>query len=237
MDDAIQKINDLVTKIENGLQTLTNKVNSILSHVPWGLGWLADRFRDAWNWAMGKVQAFWDKVGEFLSYLGQPWALNDAKKKWIELGGPVAARAATADKSQSTVDYDWSGKAADAYAGSLPAQQTALKDVQGKLTSPIGPALGSLASALYIFYGAVVVALGIMALAMVTATGEAVSILGLPAVPPTVLTAALAAIGAIAAATLNLNNAASNTNTTLLQVVNEQGSFGPSNWPKAVLHT
>jgi hypothetical protein len=184
---------------------------------------------------MAKLGEFWDKVQEFVSNIGAPWDLDDAKDTWINAGGPVAARASEADRSQSAVDTEWKGQAADRYALSLAAQNKALTAVQSKLTSVMGPALGKVSSALYIFYGAVIVAIVALVAGIVFATGEAVSILGLPAVPPTVITAIVVAIGAISAAILNLRGQASDANTEFLKVANETGDFGAQNWPNAVL--
>ena len=82
---------------------------------------------------MDKLSEFWDKVQEFVSYIGAPWDLDSAKHRWLELGGPVAARASESDRSQSTVDTEWKGQAADRYAMSLGPQGKALAGVQGKL--------------------------------------------------------------------------------------------------------
>jgi hypothetical protein len=233
--EAVERIMDLLDEVDEKVQSLTDKVNDILSWVPWGLGWVVDKFRDLWDKAMDKLSEFWDKVREFLSYIGAPWDLDSAKEEWIGLGAPVAARASEADRSQSAVDAEWKGRAADRYALSLGPQGKALSSVQSKLTSKIGPALGSVATALYVFYGAVVVAIVAMIVGIVTATGEAVSILGLPAVPPTVIVAVAAAILAIGTATMNLRGAASNANTEFLNVAAETGDFGAENWPQAVI--
>jgi hypothetical protein len=233
--EAVEKILDLLDDVDEKVQSLTDKINDILSWVPWGLGWAVDKFKDLWGMAMDKLSEFWDKVKEFVSYIGAPWDLDSAKDQWISLGGPVAARATESDRSQSTVDSEWKGQAADKYALSLGAQAKALTAVQGKLTSVIGPALGSISGALYLFYTAVAVAIGAMVVGLVTATGEAVSILGLPAVPPTVIAAIGVAILALGTATMNLRGAAAGANTEFLNVAAETGDFGADNWPKAVI--
>ena len=233
--EAVDRIMDLLDEVDEKVQALTDKVNDILSGVPWGLGWVVDKFKDLWAAAMDKLGEFWDKVKEFISYIGAPWDLDSAKQEWIELGSPVAARATEADRSQSAVDTEWKGQAADRYAMSLGAQGKALTAVQGKLSSVIGPALGSVSTALYIFYGAVAVAIVAMIVGIVTATGEAVSILGLPAVPPTVIVAVATAILALGTAVMNLRGAASGANTEFLKVANETGDFGTDNWPRAVV--
>ena len=233
--ETVDRIMDLLDEIDEKIQWVTDKVNDILSWVPWGLGWVVDKFKDLWNKAMDKMGEFWDKVKEIVSNIGAPWDLNATKDEWVNVGGPVAARATESDRSQSTVDAEWKGKAADRYALSLGPQGKALSAVQSKLTAVIGPALGSIATALDIFYGGGVGALVILVAAIVTAGGEAVSIVGLPAVPATILAAAIAAIVTIGGAVLNLRGAASGANTTFLQVANETGDFGAENWPPAVI--
>lgn len=233
--EAVDKIMDLLDEIDEKIQWVTDKVNDVLSWVPWGLGWVVDKFKDLWSKAMDKLGEFWDKIREIVAYIGAPWDIQATKNQWVEVGGPVASRAVEADRSQSAVDAEWKGRAADRYALSLGPQGKALTAVQGKLTSQIVPALDSLATALYIFYGLVAGALIALVIAIVTAGGEAVSIIGLPAVPATILVAAGAAIVAIGGGVLQLRGAASGANTTFLQVVNETGDFGAENWPSAVI--
>lgn len=233
--EAVDRIMELLDEVDEKVQSLTDKVNDILSWVPWGLGWVVDKFKDLWSAAMDKLGEFWDKVKEFISYIGAPWDLASAKDQWIELGGPVAARASEADRSQSAVDAEWKGKAADRYALALGPQGKALAAVQSKLTSVIGPALSSVSIALYAFYAAVAIAIGAMLLGILTATGEAVSVLGLPAVPPTVIAAVIAAITALGTASVVLRGVAAGANTDFLKVANETGDFGADNWPKAVI--
>ena len=233
--EAVQRILDLLDDVESKMQSLTDKINDILSWVPWGLGWVVDKFMDLWDKVLEKLGEFWDKVAEFVSNIGQPWDLNAAKDEWIGVGGPVAARAVEASRSQSTVDFEWKGRAADRYAMALPEQQRAITGVRDKLTSVVGPALGDIATALYVFFAAVAGALVILVAAIVTATGEAVSILGLPAVPPTVIAAIAAALVAIGAAINNLLGAARDANTTFLDLQNARSDFGAQNWPPAVV--
>lgn len=233
--DQVARIRELLDEVQEKLDWLVDKINGLLSHVPFYLEWAVNKFRDLWDWAIEKVGQFWDKVVEFVGYLGQPWDLNDARNRWIELGSPVAARASESDKSQSEVDSAWKGRAADKYANALTAQKLALASVQAKLANPMGPALGSLASALYIFFAVVIGVIVALIIAHGVATAEAVSILGLPAVPPTVATAYGAAIVALIGAIANLNNAASSSSTVFRQVAAETADYGTNNWPRAVI--
>ena len=233
--EAVTRINDLLDDVDEKMAALTDKINGILDWVPWGLGWAVDQFMKLWDVAMEKVSDFWEMVTDFLGYIGQPWDLNAAADDWAEVGGPVAERGVEASRSQSEVDTNWKGKAADRYSFALADQQKAITAVRDKLTSQIGPPLSDLATALYIFFGAVIGAVVILVATIVTATGEAVSILGLPAVPPTVIAGFAAAIVAIGAAILNLRASASSANTTFKNIQEARSDFGAENWPSAVI--
>lgn len=233
--DQVQRILELLDEVEEKFDSLVGKINSILSHVPFFLRWAADKFMELWDAVVEKWQQFWAKVGEFISYLGAPWDLDAAKDAWNTLGGPVAERGSEADRAQSEVDFEWTGRAADRYALSLGAQRSALTAVRDKLTSAIGPALGGLASAIYIFYGAVIAAVVVLAAGILTATGEAISVLGLPAVPPTVITAIVAAVAALSAAMLNLRSQASAAQSTFDGIAHQTSDFGAGDWPQAVI--
>jgi hypothetical protein len=233
--DAAQRIFDLLDEIDDKLQSLTDKINDVLSWVPFFLQWAVDKFKDLWNAAMDKLGQLWDKIKEIVANLGQPWRLNDAKDQWAQLGGPVSAKAVEFSRSQSDVDYEWKGRAADRYALALTDQQKALTSVRDKLTSVVAPALGDIANALYLFFGAVAVALAALVVAIVAATAETGSIVGLPAVPVTIAGAVVIALGAIGGACNNLLGSARSANTTFLNLRNADGDFGPRNWPPAVV--
>jgi hypothetical protein len=233
--DAAQRIYDLLDQIDDKLQSLTNKINDVLSWVPFFLQWAVDKFKDLWNAAMGKLGEFWDKVKQVVADLGQPWRLNDTKDQWARVGGPVSARAVEFSRSQSNVDYEWQGRAADRYALALSDQQKALTSVRDKLTAVVAPALGDIANALFVFFAAVAIALVALVAAIIAATAETGSIIGLPAVPVTIAAAVVIAVGAIAVACNNLLGSARSANTTFLNLRNADGDFGPSNWPPAVV--
>lgn len=233
--EAVDRIFQLLDEVEQKVDSLTGKINSILSWVPWGLGWAVDKFMDLWSGAMSKLGEFWAKVKEIVSNIGAPWDLNSAKDDWASIGGPVSALAVQSSRPQSQVDAEWTGKAADRYALALTEQQKALTGVRDKLTAVISPALGDIANALYLFFGAVAAAILILIAGVVFATGEAVSILGLIAVPPTVITAVVACVAALGLATLNLLGSARSANTVFVNLRNNQGDFGAGNWPPAVV--
>ena len=199
-----------------------------------GLGWVVDKFRTSGPPRWTSSASSGTGEGVHLPTSVRP-GTSTRPSRWIELGSPVAARATEADRSQSAVDTEWKGQAADRYAMSLGAQGKALTAVQGKLSSVIGPALGSVSTTLYIFYGAVAVAIVAMIVGIVTATGEAVSILRLPAVPPTVIVAVATAILAPRHGRDEPARCGVRCQHRVLKVANETGDFGTDNWPRAVV--
>ncbi len=171
--DTVERICDLLDEVEEKIEDLRGKMNDILSWVPWGLGWVVDKFMELWDKAMAKLGEFWDKMGEILSNVGAPWDLNGAKEEWGDVGGPVAERASEATRGQSAVDFAWKGRAADRYAMALGEQRNALAAVRDKLTAVVGPALGDVATALYTFFLSIIVAIGLLIVGIVAAIAAA----------------------------------------------------------------
>jgi hypothetical protein len=233
--ETVERINELLDEVEEKVDWLVDKINGLLDSVPFWLDWAVSKFQELWDNAMEKLQEFWDLMTDILSNIGAPWDLNGAKDEWGDVGGPVADRATEAARAQSEVDFAWKGRAADRYALSLGDQKSALTAVRDKLTAQMGPALNDVASGLYTFYICVIGAIGVMIIGILTATGEAVSILGLPAVPPTVYAAVVGALAAIGYGINDLLGAARSAETTFQNIANETSDFGASDWPSAVI--
>lgn len=236
MHPTIQKINELLQKVETKVNALVNKINGLLDKVPGWLDWAVDKFQKLWDKAVEKLGEFWDLIVKIVANLGVPWELNNAKDDWEKVGSKTSTEVATANEGTlQTDDADkWSGTAKDSYVKALADQKAALKGIKATFTDKIQPALDSAATAIYIFWGALVVAIGVMIIGIVTATGEAVSILGLPAVPPTVIVAVVACIGAIITGTLVLRGALSTASTTFNTLKGESGDY-PNNWPVSAI--
>lgn len=233
--EVVDRINELLDDVDEKVESLRGKINGILSWVPWGMGWVVDKFMGLWDGAMNKLGEFWDLIRNIVANLGQPWVLNRTETEWLEVGGPVAELAPEATRGQSDVDFEWKGRAADRYALALGEQRSAIVAVRDRLTSVIGPALGAVATALYLFFGTVIAAIAAMIAGIVLATGEAVSLFGLPAVPPTVYLAIVAAISSIAIGTNVLLGAARSADSVFTSAANNTGDFGAGNWPAAVI--
>lgn len=235
MDEKVQEIIDLLEEVEQKVESLRDKINGILSWVPWGLGWAVDKFRELWDTAMDRLAEFWDLIAPVANGFGAPWVINDRLDEWVEIGARVSEQVTVATTGELDVDNRWTGVARDAYVDALANQKTALQAIKSTFTDKIVAALGDVSSALWTFFVMLAIAIAAMIAGIVLATGEAVSILGLPAVPPTVILAVVTAIGTIVHGINNLRSACSSANSTFVLLSTERTATGPDNWPRAVI--
>ncbi|HEY3015754.1 MAG TPA: hypothetical protein VGJ41_11625 [Nocardioides sp.] len=237
MEEVLENIKSLLKKVESGFNSLVDKINGILSHVPWGLGWLADKFKSLWNKAVDKMEDFWDTIKPIIELPGVPWTINSRKDSWVEVGSKSSGETITATEGQlQTDDADkWSGRSKDAYVKGLADQKAAIKGIKSTFVDKIVPALDAVSSAIYLFWVSIVAAIGILIVAIAAATGEAVSIFGLPALPPTVWGGIAACLAAVGIGTTNLRNVCSTQATVFSTLKSESTDYGPDNWPKCAI--
>lgn len=235
MDEKVQEIIALLAEVEQKVESLRNKINGILSWVPWGLGWAVDKFRELWDQAMDRLGEFWDMIAPIANGFGAPWVINDRLDEWVDIGANVSEQVTVATTGELDVDNRWTGVARDAYVDALGNQRTALQAIKSTFTDRIVGALGDVSSALWTFFVMLAIAIAAMIAGIVLATGEAVSILGLPAVPPTVILAVVTAIGTIGHGINNLRSACNSANSTFVLLSTERTATGPDNWPRAVI--
>ena len=93
----------------------------------------------------------------------------------------------------------------------------------------IATGLESLRTAIVVFWGAVLAAIIGISVAFAVATGEAVTVFGLPLAPPTALGGLAVGLGAIGVAALNLQNVASGAKSSF-----ETAAGGVQTWPTFV---
>ena len=182
MSGTANDIRDLVNRFNGLVQDLQDGINDVLDWVPWGLGWLADKIRDLWNGLMGKIKEFFDPLVEILSHLGEPSTVSSKADQWSSnVGSPVSARVALADVGSLAVDDNWKGSAADQYKQKAPLQKTALQNIKTQFTDGISSALKDVSSAIQMFFGLMIVAIGAWIAAIITALGATATIFGIPA--------------------------------------------------------
>ena len=236
MSGTANDIRDLVNRFNGLVQDLQDGINDVLGWVPWGLGWLADKIRDLWNGLMDKIQEFFDPLVQILTHLGEPSTVSSKADQWSSnVGSPVSARVALADVGSLAVDDSWKGTAADQYKQKATLQKSALQNIKTQFTDGISSALKDVSSAIQIFFGLMIVAIGAWVAAIITALGATATIFGIPAG----ILIAIAAGGAFGAAFWgageNLKSQCRSAKTLLEQKMSENTAYPNGAWPQATL--
>src|SRR6478735_6426969 len=231
MDDLVQQINELIEKIKGKLDDLLGKVNDFLSWVPWGLGWLADKIKDAWNWLCEKFQEFWDGVTKITTNMGDRDALSATATTWsTSVGGPVSAQKDAVDASAVLkADDTWQGDAAVAYAGKAKQHQTALEKVVTTYVTAMSSALDTVRAGLVKFYMGLITALGALVAGIIAALASSATIFGIAA------GAALIAVGAFFTGGELLKSDCTAANNSLTQKMNDNNGFPHESWPSGAV--
>ncbi|WP_377643468.1 hypothetical protein [Oryzobacter terrae] len=190
-----EKWEEVMTKAERLLEAFNDTLDKIARFS----GWVAEKAADFWN---SKVVPKWqeavDWMGEHWNVFGAPWLCFGSAGDWrSDVGEPVSGRSGLATRGQLDVDTTWKGSAANRYTERLGQQEAAIKGVSEQFAETIASALVKVGAGIITWWLGIIVGLGILILCLTLATGEAVSVLGLPAVPPTVLTGWGAFIGGL----------------------------------------
>lgn len=231
MDDLVKSVTDLIKKLEDAIARLSSVINATLAKVPDLLGWIADKVIDGWNALMAKLQEFWDMIAEFFSYVGDPIGLSNAAKTWREdIGGRASNLSREIDDSDLAVDDTWLGRAADQYRQGVPSQREALSSLDADFASNVADALEGLRIAIFVFWGAVAGAIIAIVAGFALATGEAVTVFGIPLAPPTALAGLAVGAGAVGIAVMILYNAGSSSSNKLAST-----SSGVRTWPRLAI--
>jgi hypothetical protein len=231
-NDLVSKIMSLLDKIEQKTNDLQNAINSKIGFLP---GFLQDKVVAGWNKFCGFMRKVWDAVREFVTNMGSPTALAEAANAWSDrIGGPVSGRVQAAEAGSLEVDTNWDGDAAEAYRQSLPLQKAALEKVKTVFSDGMASALGDMVKGIWIFWGALVVAIGALIVGIVGAASSSATIAGLPAAPFIAAGAAVAAAAAFAAGGINLKSTAAAANSTLRQKLNDNIGYRDGAWPPVV---
>lgn len=238
MNPLVEEILSLVAEIESKFQSLQNAVNDVLSWVPWGLGWAADKVRDAWDWLVEKWNQFWDGVTLIFGNMGDTGALEQAAQGWTsEVGAPVSALSGNVDRALLQADDHWTGQAAESYFPKSALHKTALEKVQSTYIEGASSALDSVRGGLTKFYTGLVVALGALIAGFIGALAASGTIIGIPAGILIAAGACLVAEGAFFAGGTLLKSDCTSAQTTLIAKMSDNTGFPGGSWPPGALLT
>jgi len=236
MNPLIQQILDLVESIKSKLDDLFGIVNGFLDWVPWGLGWLADKIQDAWDYLVGKFNEFWAACELIFGNLGSPESIGSVSTSWsLSIGAPVSSQVGNADAGLLESDEHWTGTAADAYRPKTILQKTALTAVEANYSAGAISALDTVRNGLTKFYMGLITALGVLVAGIIGALGSAATIFGIPAGIFIAAGAALIAEGAFYTGGTLLKSDCTTANTNLLAKYANNAAFPSGAWPKGAV--
>lgn len=182
INSLIQKIEEKLRQINDIVNRVRDKINSLLSHVPGFLHWAVSKIQDLWNQFCAKMSEFWDWFTDKLAYAGDPFILQDTGDKWnTKLGGPAHKRAKEVDSDDLLVDDIWTGTGAEAYKSKIDGQKEALDSVGQNYATAVQSALNGMKTGIWVFWIGIVVALVILVAGVIIGAAADASIIGLPA--------------------------------------------------------
>lgn len=198
-EEILEKLHRKWQEVEEKASHLLEVFNSTLQKIARFAGWVAEKAADFWN---SKVVPAWQKAVDWMSehwnVFGAPWLCFGAAGDWRTLvGQPVSERAGLATKGQLDVDTTWKGTAAQRYNDRLGEQEKALGAVSEQFAETIASGLTKVGAGIITWWIGIIVGIGILIICLVTATGAAVSVFGLPAAPVAVYTGWAAFIGGL----------------------------------------
>jgi hypothetical protein len=163
-------------------------VETVLGGLPGGAGADVADLRSS-------VAAVDAQFATMLAAAGDPAGLRATGTRWLDqVSGPVSRLVGIASVNVTEADDHWTGAAADAYRGTLLAQQAALTAIVAT-AQDVDTALDDLAAAITRFW----IAIGSACLAMVVALAGALVAAGTLAGAPVAAAAALTGVAALIA--------------------------------------
>lgn len=196
----VQQAGEKAHELEQKIQEFFDKVNDVLSWVPGFLSHLIDPIVEGMEALRQKIEDFWQRLEKVWNEPGDSDRLKQVADQWVQQIGNVAEDVAgSVSLDRLATNYDWTGKAAEAYKATVPAQVSGLdgiKDVASQMKS----SLVNLANAIDNFWTAIIAALVVFAVGAVAAVAAACTIVGIPAAIAAIATAAGVSIGLVVTA-------------------------------------
>ncbi|RKT54119.1 hypothetical protein [Saccharothrix australiensis] len=197
-------------EVDRHLRRFFETVDRTLSWVPAPLKWVIEQVEELFRTVNVRIAEFWDRVNQLFEQPGDSDRLKQVGAEWADKVGNVLGEiAGTIGLDKMKTNVAWTGKAARAYAATVPPQAAglnAVKDVSNQMRS----SLVSLANSIDAFWIAIGVALATFVVAAIGAVAAACTIVGTPAAVGAIAGGLAVAVGIIGATVVALE---SHTNT------------------------
>jgi uncharacterized protein YoxC len=206
VNPLVREAQEKVQDIERKVQEFFDKVNDVLSWVPGFLSHLIEPIRAGIEALNQKLREFWDRVNQLWDQPGNSDRLKEVGEQWVtQVGNITGDIAGTISPDQLRTNIEWTGRAAEAYRATIPAQVSGLNAVKD-LANQMRSSLNNLANSIDGLWTALGFAFAGFVVGAVAAIATAVTVVGIPAAIAILATAVGVALGLIAAAIMALNS-------------------------------
>ncbi len=181
VNPLVREANDKVQEIDRRIQQFYDAVDDMLSWVPGFLSHLIEPIRNGLQALNDKLREFWDRVNQLWEQPGNSDRLRQVGEQWItDVGNVTGDIAATIGPDKLQTNIEWTGRAAEAYRATVPAQVSgldAVKDIANQMRS----SLSNLANSIDGLWIALGFAFAGFVVGTVAAIATAVTVVGIPA--------------------------------------------------------
>lgn len=214
-------------EIEQKIREFFDGVNEVIGWVPGIFSHLVEPIVQGMEQLRQKMQEFWDRVNQLFEQPGNSERLREAGARWAEdIGNVLGDLAATISLDKLRTNIEWTGRAAEAYRATVPAQGEALTGLKD-LAIEMRTSLDSLAESIDNFWLAIKVAFVAFLVAIVGAIVAAATVVGIPAAIAAILAAVATCLGLIIATIVALDShldTIQNQQTAIRQGIHDIGS-------------
>src|SRR5690554_2460301 len=241
LNDAVARLEQFPAWLNDQIQEVVRRVNSLLEAVPFWAEAIIDEILDQ---ARQLLQRISELARRLVSWLQEevfpgmqgPFTIYSTGSDWTtSVYSTVTDVAGQVQLSQTRVDDFWSGPAATAYAQEIPAQRAAADKV-AEIVSKLRETLHGLALSLGAVYIAIAAALVVAAVEIAGGAAAVASILGIPPGLVSIVVGLATAVGGTAAIYATGKELVSGTLTRLgeLSEARYDGrAFENGAWPRA----
>ena len=226
-NSLVQEASNKANEIEKKIQEFFDKVNDVLSWVPGFLSDLIEPIRRGIEALNQKLREFWDRVNQLWEQPGNSDRLKQVGEQWVnEVGNVLGDIAGTIAPDKLKTNIEWTGKAAEAYKATIPAQVSGLNGLKD-LANQLKSSLNNLGNSIDSFWIAAAFAFAGFVVGAVAAIATACTVVGIPAAIAIIATAVGVALGLIGAAVMALNshvNTIATEQSTIKQKVHDLGA-------------
>lgn len=219
-------------EIEQKIREFFDKVNEVIGWVPDIFSGLIEPIVQGMEQLRQKMQEFWDRVNQLFEQPGNSERLREVGVQWADsIGNVLGEIADTVSPDKLRTNIEWTGRAAEAYRATVPAQGEALTGLKD-LAIEMRTSLDSLAESIDDFWQAMKIAFTVFVVAAVGALVAAATVVGIPLAIGAILTAVGACIYLITETIVALDShvdTIQNQQTTIQQQVRDVGN----EWPRS----